>query len=277
MKQAIFTIDVEPDFEGTEAFRLPIRYDNAMEGLELLEDSLPICYWTIFAPALAIEQNKSKFKKYVDGGANVGLLFYPEDLQERKEDEPLIHLLRAFEMEREELLNLLTSGILRCEVELCGSGVCGLRVGGYNVDVDLMEWLGEQELGIKASSSTIPSMINTDGSIDHRLYNHDPWKNGNLIEFPLTVFEGKLECWCSSSPGLGLLDNVLEIIRIADYFHYSIDAGDLVGKTLKCSNSHLAESVRDRIDVVRYMLNAHSVVQVRVADFVLPNNASNSI
>ena len=122
------------------------------------------------------------------------------------------------------------------------------------MDSDFLEWFGAQDdFPFIISSSTVPSLMTQDNLIDHRLYNHVPYQVGKILEIPLSVYDGRMECWLRPTPGFGLLDNCLEMMRMVEILNMSFDAAELSsGATPHCLDDQAVYAMKERLEVLMW-------------------------
>lgn len=212
-KDLVITVDVEPDVDKNGKILEPLSFRGVEEGGFLLASLLlgiadKITFFLdCNVPFDVIEKLKSWFVE-----PEFGILFYADDWDpDSKDMKTRLDARNAFQFDREALMEKLSNCIKFYEKLKPKS----IRVGNASVNSDLLEWLGKEanSFGLTHSSSTIPGMISKDRTIDHRLYKHDPYRVGNLIEVPFSVYGGDRRSWVSPSMGFGLTDNIFEIMR----------------------------------------------------------------
>jgi len=233
MKQFFTTIDVEPNQAGG-VFSTPFSYSGAIVGLKKLFNHLPPPFVTLFCPIPFFEQHGDLVKDYIAKGAEIGLLFYPEDVHPEKQDmSGNRRILKTYELDREVFNAKMTSA--RKVIDSFSGDICSIRFGSYCVDSDFLIYFESNTHGFSFSSSTVPSMLAAGDSIDHRLYNHVPYYITDkkfLLEIPLSVYEGSLQSWLRPTLGYCLLDNSQEMLRVLDNVNMSFDAAELsIGNT----------------------------------------------
>lgn len=225
-KKIVLTVDVEPDVNLKGVFGTPLSYkgvDVGMNRLKSLIEDLPV---TFFVSGRCLD----KVGDLVDTfNCEIGALFNVGDYNPKKERiEGTTYSMNSFDATRKTLSASLSNCVdefKRVDVDLRS-----IRFGGASVNIDVLKWLGEQDV-FTHSSSTAPGMISSDKKIDHRLYKHDPYKVGNIVEVPFSVYGKDRVSWASPVPGFGLTDNVFEVIRKAPYININMSLRDFVFDT----------------------------------------------
>ena len=226
MSDLIVTIDVEADVDQDGNFYEIMSFKGAFEGLAKLALFMKLVdielKYTFFVSPLF--KDFSLLEEFGDS-VEIGVLFSPGDFDPGKEPlERSKHVQKSFDIERKTLKEKLVSCIKLYE----DIKPTSIRFGGAAVNSDILEWLGENEFGLTHSSSTAPGLLSVDKEIDHRLYKHDPYRLGNVIEVPFSIYGEDRVGWVSPVMGFGLTDNVFEIMRKAPVVNINFSLRDLV-------------------------------------------------
>lgn len=226
-KKLCLMIDIEPDQDPKGMFGDPLTFRGIKEGLPILKKIVGNTPITFFVSGRCLNTEEFKSVAKLFEFEQYGVLFNLGDYNPTREHiEGKTYSKASFDVPFQILEKALRTCVQDFEkaLEVVPTAI---RFSGAAVNFDVLNRLGEIGM-FSHSSSTAPGMLSNDKKIDHRLYKHEPYSIGKLVEVPFSVYGDSRNGWVSPVPGFALTDNVFEIMRKASHVTINMSLRDFV-------------------------------------------------
>ena len=280
MKELVVTIDIHPDFDKAGCFKSPLSFNGLNYGFPLVCSILSHSIKkTLFLTKSSVSPMKYIAKGLVKNNfTEIGVLFFPDEYGPNPVSlEGVQQANSVIDCNRE----IIKEKICNCLKYFYSNGLdpkC-IRFGSYGVDIDTLEWLSTQDwFNFTHSSTTVPTMLSNDNKVDHRLYPAFPWKIGNLIEVPSSVFNGDALCWLRPTLKFGLLDNMLEIVRQSNVMNLTFGAVDYSpGAGIFAATDYDVIVEQDRLSIIIDYMMSQGVESKFVSEIITEQSFTSEV